>query len=142
MTNSREECLKQVREAVCSDRNRDYGDPEDNFLDIANILNVLLRDKLHPEHELHPTDIALIMITTKLARAKTSPYKLDHYVDMAGYAVCGYACVEKQHAEEGLKPGQIFQGCPKCNSYQRLYDERNPGWHECMNCGCRYKVAP
>jgi hypothetical protein len=136
--NSREKCLEQVREAVCSDRNRDYGEPEDNFLDIAIMWNTYLGKRVDG---LSATDVANLMVLTKVARAKTSPRKLDHYIDMAGYAACGFACVEKQDAEEGPRHGQISQVCPKCNSEQRMYDERNPGWYECMKCGCKYKAA-
>lgn len=141
MTNHRKACLEQVEDTVLSDRNRDYGDPEDNFADTAKILNVLLRNKLHPDHELHPHDVALIMTAVKLARAKTSPHKLDHYIDIAGYACCGYACVVATAPEVEAKPKsrQTIQCCPKCLSSRTFVDERQLNQSECMDCGHKFK---
>jgi hypothetical protein len=124
---------------VCNDRNRDYGDPEDNFADIASLWNTYMGNRVD---SFTAVDVANLMVLTKVARAKTSPDKLDHYIDIAGYAVCGHACVEKQQSEQAQGLGYTVQICPNCLSSQRMYDERNPGWYECMNCGTKYEAHP
>lgn len=76
--------LLEAEEAVCSDRNKDYGDPEDNFADIANLWTA------YAGHQFTRTDVAIFMTLVKVARMKTSPSLKDHWVDIAGYAACGY----------------------------------------------------
>lgn len=93
---NRKEVIDLVTEATMSDRNRDYGDPEDNFQDIADFLNIYLADRL--TGFITAIDVANIMILTKVARMRASPLKGDHMVDVAGYAVCGYACQQKAEA--------------------------------------------
>lgn len=93
---SRKLVLDEAALAVLSDRNADYGDPEDNFADIAALWTEYvrmqtphhLRDMVEPFSR---TDVAVMMVLTKIARAVTSPCKADHWVDIAGYAACGLA---------------------------------------------------
>jgi len=76
-----------------TDRNTDYDDPEDNFVHIADMWNAYL--KLNSDdfdYLLTSVDVANLMILVKLARITTSPKKQDHWVDVAGYAACGYGC--------------------------------------------------
>lgn len=70
-------------EAVMKDRNTDYGDPEDNFEDIAEFWSTYL------DHSITSYDVAVMMILVKCSRMKTSPFAMDHWVDAAGYAACG-----------------------------------------------------
>lgn len=89
---ARETVLDNARTAVMSDRNTDYGNPEDNFEDIASLWRAWhkmggdVRD-----NETTATDVAVMMILVKIARLKTSPLVEDHWTDIAGYAACGYA---------------------------------------------------
>jgi hypothetical protein len=80
----RRQVLLEAEEAVCSDRNQDYGDPEENFADIANLWTA------YAGHQFTRTDVAVFMTLVKIARMKTSPSLKDHWVDIAGYAACGY----------------------------------------------------
>jgi hypothetical protein len=88
MTNTRrdnrETVLTQASQAVLSDRNAHYGDPEDNFTHIANLWNSYAKEDLFTA-----TDVAAMMILVKVARSTTSPEVTDHWVDIAGYAACG-----------------------------------------------------
>ena len=81
---NRRTVLLEAEEAVCSDRNKDYGDPEDNFEDIAKLWTA------YKNVPLTRTDVSVLMMLVKVARMKTSPALKDHWVDIAGYAACGY----------------------------------------------------
>jgi hypothetical protein len=87
---TRKECLDAAAAAVLTDRNLDYGNPEDNFRDIAAIWTIQLGSKLRSP--ITPFEVATLSIGTKLARLKTSPRVVDHWVDIAGYAACGASC--------------------------------------------------
>jgi hypothetical protein len=86
---TRESILDQAKSIVMQDRNLDYGSPEDNFRDIAQMWST------YRGHEFKAHDVAAMMIMVKLSRLKTSPAKEDHWVDIAGYAACGGQAVNK-----------------------------------------------
>jgi hypothetical protein len=83
----RADFLEVVKGYVTKDRNVTHGDAEDNFADIAGLINIALSKKL--KEPLGAIDVATVMICVKLSRIKTSPDNLDHWHDMAGYAACG-----------------------------------------------------
>ncbi len=78
---NRKECLEAAGVAVLTDREADYGAPEDSFANIADLWSGYLGMKLEP------LDAANMMILLKVARA-AGRYKFDNYVDIAGYAAC------------------------------------------------------
>lgn len=86
---NRQEALEATAQCVLTDRNRDYGNPEDNFATTAAIWNACLYGSGHLKKPLEAHDVAALMVGLKLARLAASPRKLDTWVDMAGYAVCG-----------------------------------------------------
>lgn len=86
VASGRERVLALALEAVTKDRNIDYGNPEDNFADIAGLWNSYFQGK----SVISPTDVAVAMILMKVARIRTSPMNEDHWVDIAGYAACGF----------------------------------------------------
>lgn len=83
----RREILDMATDCVCKDRQRDYGDAEDNFTDIAAVVTVLLSHKL--KEPLTSIDVATFNLAQKLCRAKNSPGVLDHWTDIVGYGACG-----------------------------------------------------
>lgn len=88
-TSSREDILEQVRECVLTNREKDYGSPEDNFKLIADFWNTYINAKdFILTARLDEKDVAVMMALLKTARIATGEYKLDNYVDLAGYAVC------------------------------------------------------
>jgi hypothetical protein len=95
---NRKECLDEAAKAVLSDRNRAYGDPEDNFRETAALLRPLFQRVTaaaggNPERvKVEPWMVAWAMNQLKAARVLTSPEKEDHWVDIAGYAACGAEC--------------------------------------------------
>jgi hypothetical protein len=89
----RREILREVERCVCRDRQNTYGDAEDNFADIAALINVVLAPKLKEPLAAH--DVATISACIKLARIKSSPGHLDNWIDLAGYAVCGGGIIKR-----------------------------------------------
>lgn len=89
----REQVLDEAKIAITKDRNTDYGEPEDNFADIARMFNVYKGIKLDGK------DVAIFCSIIKICRIKQSPNKKDHWVDLAGYSACGFQCAmsEKEH---------------------------------------------
>lgn len=79
----REEILTEAAAIVTQDRATDYGTPENNFGKIAELWSAYL------EIPVQAHDVASMMILLKLARVTSSPKKMDHWVDIAGYAACG-----------------------------------------------------
>jgi hypothetical protein len=76
--------LDEAKEAVCSDRNGDYGEPIDNFGRWAGCCNAL-GYRGPGGRDLKPHDLAIIMGVGKFSRAMETPKKRDHGVDVAGY---------------------------------------------------------
>jgi Domain of unknown function (DUF6378) len=95
----REAVLDDAKQAVCSDRNAEYGEPIDNLGRWAEAVNGLGYRVLVPGsggaawRELKPHDMAVIMGVGKYARLMHSPEKADHWVDAAGYPAIGFECV-------------------------------------------------
>jgi hypothetical protein len=88
---AREELLQKAMQYVSKDRNSSYDEPENNFGRIADILNVM--GYQHAERgALKPSDVAQISIAIKVARLAHSPHHEDSWVDLAGYAACGWEC--------------------------------------------------
>ena len=75
--------LNEAKTCVCSDREKDYGTPEQNFGIIADLWSHYTDIKIKPE------DVACMMILLKVARVKSGNGKHDNWVDIAGYAACG-----------------------------------------------------
>lgn len=87
----REKVLFEAAELITGDRNKTYGSPTQNFQNTADIWNVVVGHKL--TEKLTATDVANLMIGLKLARMVANPTR-DNFVDIAGYAGCGWETVE------------------------------------------------
>lgn len=83
----RESVLNEALRITKKDRNTAYGDPEDNFANIAGLWREYLRGK--NIESLDAADVAAMMILMKVARLKFNPVHRDSWVDAAGYAACG-----------------------------------------------------
>jgi hypothetical protein len=88
---TRKSILAEAEKCVCSDREMDYGTPEDSFYKISKLWNAYLGDNVTDEH-----DVAMMMALVKVARIRTGKRKVDNYIDLAGYAACAgeIACKE------------------------------------------------
>jgi hypothetical protein len=83
----RAEVLREAERLITGDRNRTYGEPMENFENIASLFTTFLRYKLKDAAEITPGDTAGLMILVKLAREMSGPTE-DNKLDIAGYAAC------------------------------------------------------
>lgn len=81
----RAKMLAEASNIISGERDRQYGGPEDNFERIAKIWSVIFGVEVTKE------DVAMAMVAVKVARyASKSGFQPDTWVDIAGYAACGY----------------------------------------------------
>jgi hypothetical protein len=81
----RVEALRTAASIITGDRDVQYGGPEENFERIAKVWSIILSVPITRE------DVAMMMVGLKVARyASKSGYQPDTWVDIAGYAGCGY----------------------------------------------------
>lgn len=81
----RVEALREAARLINSERNKQYGNPNDNFTRISKLWSVVLGIDVSCE------DVAMCMVAVKMARyASKSGYQPDTWIDIAGYAGCGY----------------------------------------------------
>lgn len=84
---TRAEILKAAERCVCTDRNQQYGEPEDNFRTISMLWSVYLCAR-GMEQPLGAADVGAMMALFKLGRIATGGDKADNFIDLAGYAAC------------------------------------------------------
>jgi len=87
--NARSDILKGAEELVNGDRNNQYGDPKQDFQRTADMWTAYLGT------EVEPHDVAALMSLLKLSRIRWAPEKEDSWMDLAGYAACGWDCAPK-----------------------------------------------
>lgn len=89
-SNHRRKLLEEAIEITSRDRNQAYGNPEDNFRNIANLWTAIhtARHGFLPSTQFNAADVALFCIAIKLARLSTNQTHRDSAVDIAGYAAC------------------------------------------------------
>lgn len=88
----RGDVLREAEALITGDRNKTYGPPTENFRNIAELINVRFRHLLKPGERFTGSDVADLMVLVKIARNAADP-KRDNFVDIAGYAACGYECL-------------------------------------------------
>lgn len=92
--------LDEAKQLVTGDRNSQYGPPTQDFARTADLLNAM--GYRGPQgRSLISHDVALIMGQLKLSRLVWSPEKRDSWVDLAGYAACGWECVTDEQNSRG-----------------------------------------
>lgn len=99
----RASALNEARDLITGDRNNQYGPPTQDFDRTAKLLNALGYVRLDAEgaiHDILSSDVALIIAQVKVSRLMHSRDKRDSWVDLAGYAACGYECAVEE-AESG-----------------------------------------
>lgn len=101
MSMTRHELLQAANNIVTADRNEQYGEPEDNFENIARLWSAYLNGSVTHEPEcLGAEDVAIMMILFKVARLIDSNYNsMDSWVDIIGYAACGGEIASRGGAE-------------------------------------------
>ncbi len=96
----RKEILDGAAEAVLHQRNKSYGEPDEDFQRIAELLNAL-GVRLNG-NRLTGHNVSMIMIQLKMSRLTWSPTHKDSWLDIAGYAACGYETAMLQEARETM----------------------------------------
>ncbi len=85
--------LHEVDALIHGDRNLSYGTPTQNFQDTATVWNVQFRHLLADGRQFEPADVARAMIGLKIVRMIAAD-KRDNWLDIAGYAACGWEAAE------------------------------------------------
>ena len=88
----RELLLREAESIVVGSRNTAYGNPEDNFRNIATYWNAYLAQSKNKIVDFDAQDVAHMLILMKVARLATNPAHRDSLVDIAGYAACAADC--------------------------------------------------
>lgn len=99
----REEILSEAAGLITGDRNKTYGSPTQNFQDTADVWNVLLRHKLRDGEKITAGEVAMFMAALKLVRMVAQPKK-DNWLDLAGYAACGFEVDVETGRIDGPEP--------------------------------------
>jgi hypothetical protein len=94
LPNRRSLCLQTAERLVNHDRNTQYDDPQADFRIIAGLWTVYLRARFGITEDVAKHDIAAMMSLLKLARISHQPENFDSWVDLAGYAACGWDVAE------------------------------------------------
>lgn len=95
----RADMLDEARKLITGDRNNSYGPPTQDFQKSAEAATAY-GYRGPGGREIVPHDIAILVMLVKLSRLTWTPGKRDHWVDIAGYAGCGYECTVEE--ERGL----------------------------------------
>ena len=90
----RQVLLAEAMQITSHDRNSAYGDPEDNFSDIAAYWRSYCQQRFKVALDITAQDVAHFMILMKVARVATNAQHRDSLVDIAGYAACAADCQE------------------------------------------------
>jgi Domain of unknown function (DUF6378) len=80
--------LERALQYTTVDRNKSYGEPDDDFQRIARTLTAL-GYRAPNGGEILGHDVSVIMISLKLSRLTWQPTHQDSWDDIAGYAACG-----------------------------------------------------
>ena len=80
---SKGQVLDEAKRLITGDRNQAYDEPIVDFTRTAAMWSA------YTGHHFDPHDVAVLMILVKVSRLASSPDRMDHWVDIAGYAGCG-----------------------------------------------------
>lgn len=99
---SRAKLLIDAANLIDGDRDVQYGAPIDDFSLTASMWEAYLRRTVITRNTggevfLDPHDIAVMLILVKVSRLAQTPEKHDHWLDIAGYAGCGWECIEQTY---------------------------------------------
>ena len=86
---ARVEVLFEAASLIDGDRNVTYGTPTQNFTNIADLWTTRFKHLLKDDVKFTAADVADAQVLVKVAR-NIAQVKRDNYVDIAGYAGCGW----------------------------------------------------
>ncbi len=88
----RREILQEAEKCVCTDRNDQYGSPENNFALIAKYWNLYLGEP----YKVTAENVGMMLALMKVARIQTGKFKMDSWID-----ACGYMAISGEISQEG-----------------------------------------
>ena len=91
----RESALTEAKKLITGDRNNQYGPPTQDFnrtARMANAFGFAVVDEAGNVNPVQAHHVALFVMFVKLSRLAWTPQKRDSWVDIAGYAGCGFEC--------------------------------------------------
>jgi hypothetical protein len=98
--NHRSNLLQEAEKIITVDRNKSYGEPDEDFQRIAAIASAMgfrvLKTVERPDGDtsefvpLMGSDVARFMVALKLSRLAWNSTHRDSWLDLAGYAACGF----------------------------------------------------
>ena len=97
--------LFDAEEAVNQDRNETYDEPTIDLNRIAGAWSWYLNARNHEYLDGH--DVAAMMILLKLSRTIGSPEHRDSWLDVAGWAACGWDCAHADERGSRMDPESI-----------------------------------
>lgn len=107
----RKEVLEEAIRCVCTDRNVQYGEPEDSFEVIAGLWNSYVESAcvgFGSDVCIGGGDVAIMMALFKIGRMITSAdQKRDTFVDAAGYIACAAQILLPKEEEGDAANGEI-----------------------------------
>lgn len=96
----RDEVLTAAKMCVCEDRNKQYGEPENNFEVIAELWNQYIRRAKGSTMKLSAYDVGMMMALFKVGRMESGKPKRDSFVDAIGYIACAAEIVLGKKGEK------------------------------------------
>lgn len=84
--------IEKAADLITKDRQKDYGDIDDNYKKFAAFLNIFFEDL----EKVKPSDAALIMVLLKISRMKANTYNEDTFADAIGYLGIASALRKKE----------------------------------------------
>jgi hypothetical protein len=94
----RRQAGQEVIDIVCKARNKAYGDAEDNFANIAEVMTTILRAKLKEGERITAVDVSALSVAIKVGRLATDVKHEDSWLDLAGYALCALGILRADRA--------------------------------------------
>jgi hypothetical protein len=94
----RRQAGQEVIDIVCKARNKAYGDAEDNFANIAEVMTTILRAKLKEGERITAVDVSALSVAIKVGRLATDVNHEDSWLDLAGYALCALGIIRADRA--------------------------------------------
>lgn len=94
--NSRSRMLHEAEKLVNGDRNNQYGPPDQDFQRTADLWTIYLDGRRIIEAH----DVAVMMALLKISRLSWKPNHPDSWIDLAGYAACGYDIITNNKEEQ------------------------------------------
>lgn len=97
--------LREASQLIDGDRNAQYGPPTQDFRRTAAVLNSLgyarrVSDPGDSVIDIVSSDVAILVMAVKMSRLMHSRGKRDNWVDLAGYAGCGFECTLEEPEPE------------------------------------------